>query len=89
MTTSPYGWFDDEQHRNIVTKVMKFLHTTDDHFVVGLQILSEFVSKMVANCVPPGNCRIVSRRVALWIFQVALNSVKQLQMHNFGGATPQ
>ncbi|KAI9921848.1 hypothetical protein PsorP6_001060 [Peronosclerospora sorghi] len=90
-----YGWFDGEQHREIVAEVTKFLQATIDHCVIGLQILSELVTEM--NLPIPGRNMTFHRKIAvsfredslLRIFQVALTSIKQLQMHNLRGATPQ
>ncbi|TDH72778.1 hypothetical protein CCR75_000536 [Bremia lactucae] len=90
-----YGWFDDEQHREIVTEVTKFLQATVDHCVIGLQILSELVTEI--NLPVPGRTVTYHRKIAVSfredvlfrIFQVALTSIKQLQLHNLRGATPQ
>lgn len=90
-----YGWFDDEQHREIVTEVTKFLQATVDHCVLGLQILSELVSEM--NQPVPGRNITFHRKIAVSfredslfrIFQVALTSIKQLQVHNLRVATLQ
>ncbi|KAF1791887.1 Armadillo-type fold [Phytophthora cactorum] len=90
-----YGWFDDEQHREIVAEVTKFLQATVDHCVIGLQILSELVTEM--NLPVAGRNITFHRKIAVSfredslfrIFQVALTSIKQLQMHNIRGATPQ
>ncbi|EEY55154.1 exportin-like protein [Phytophthora infestans T30-4] len=90
-----YGWFDDEQHREIVAEVTKFLQATVDHCVIGLQILSELVTEM--DLPVAGRNITFHRKIAVSfredslfrIFQVALTSIKQLQMHNIRGATPQ
>ncbi|CAI5723453.1 hypothetical protein KXD40_000640 [Peronospora effusa] len=90
-----YGWFDDEQHREIVAEVTKFLQATVDHCVIGLQILSELVTEMSLPIVGRNitfhrKSAVSFREDSLFrIFQVALTSIKQLQMHNIGGATPQ
>ncbi|KAE9016975.1 Exportin-7-A [Phytophthora fragariae] len=90
-----YGWFDDEQHREIVTEVTKFLQATVDHCVIGLQILSELVTEM--NLPVAGRNITFHRKIAVSfredslfrVFQVALTSIKQLQLHNIRGASPQ
>lgn len=89
-----FGWFDDEQHREIVNEVTKFLQATVDHCVIGLQILNELVTEM--NLPVAGRNITFHRKIAVSfredslyrIFQVALTTLKQLQVHNILGATP-
>jgi exportin-7 len=89
-----YGWFDDDQHREIVGEVTKFLQATVDHCIIGLQILSELVTEM--NAPVPGRNITFHRKIAVSfredslyrIFQVSLTTLKQLQLHNIVGATP-
>ncbi|KAJ0402462.1 hypothetical protein ATCC90586_009282 [Pythium insidiosum] len=89
-----FGWFDDEQHREIVDEVTKFLQATVDHCIIGLQILNELVTEM--NLPVAGRNITFHRKIAVSfreealfrIFQVSLTTLRQLQMHNIGGATP-
>ncbi|TYZ58875.1 hypothetical protein PybrP1_005973, partial [[Pythium] brassicae (nom. inval.)] len=89
-----FGWFDDEQHREIVGEVTKFLQATVDHCLIGLQILNELVTEM--NLPVAGRNLTFHRKIAVSfredalfrIFQVALTTLKQLQVHNIRGATP-
>jgi exportin-7 len=88
-----FGWFDDEQHREIVNEVTKFLQATVDHCIIGLQILNELVTEM--NLPVAGRNVAFHRKIAVSfredalfrIFQVSLTTLKQLQMHNIAGAT--
>ncbi|GLE09040.1 hypothetical protein PINS_up020585 [Pythium insidiosum] len=88
-----FGWFDDEQHREIVDEVTKFLQATVDHCIIGLQILNELVTEM--NLPVAGRNITFHRKIAVSfreealfrIFQVSLTTLRQLQMHNIGGAT--
>lgn len=89
-----FGWFDDEQHREIVNEVTKFLQATVDHCIIGLQILNELVTEM--NLPVAGRNITFHRKIAVSfredslyrIFQVALTTLKQLHVHNIRGATP-
>lgn len=89
-----YGWFDDEQHREIVSEVTKFLQATVDHCIIGLQILSELVTEV--NLPVAGRNITFHRKIAVSfreeslfpIFQVALTTLRQLQLHNILGASP-
>ncbi|KAF1334127.1 Exportin-like protein, partial [Globisporangium splendens] len=89
-----FGWFDDEQHREIVNEVTKFLQATVDHCIIGLQILNELVTEM--NLPVAGRNITFHRKIAVSfredslyrIFQLSLTTLKQLHMHNILGATP-
>lgn len=82
------GWFDDPQHREITQEVTKFLQATVEHCILGLYILNELVIEMnqpiLGKTLTSHRKTAVSfREVALFhIFQVALTSLRQLQMRN-------
>lgn len=88
------GWFDGTQHREITQEVTKFLQATVDHSVIGLQILNELVTEM--NQPIPGHTLTVHRKTAVsfrevalfHIFQVALTTLRQVNMHVMN-ATPE
>ncbi|RHY29255.1 hypothetical protein DYB32_005303 [Aphanomyces invadans] len=89
-----FGWFDDEQFRELNHEVSKFLQATVDHCIIGLQILNELVTEM--NQPVSGRNLTFHRKIAVafreaslyHIFQVALTTVKTLQMKNIPGASP-
>ncbi|KAH9161707.1 hypothetical protein LEN26_001316 [Aphanomyces euteiches] len=88
-----FGWFDDEQFRELNHEVSKFLQATVDHCIIGLQILNELVTEM--NQPVSGRNLTFHRKIAVafreaslyHIFQVALTTVKTLQMKNIPGAS--
>lgn len=88
-----FGWFDDEQHREILSEVTKFLQATVDHCIIGLQILNELVTEM--NSPVAGRNIAFHRKIAVsfreealfQIFQVALATLRQLHLNNVVGAT--
>ncbi|TMW66006.1 hypothetical protein Poli38472_003771 [Pythium oligandrum] len=90
-----FGWFDDEHHREIVSEVTKFLQATVDHCLIGLQILNELVTEM--NLPVAGRNVTFHRKIAVSfreealfrIFQVSLTTLKQLQLNNIVGSTPE
>ncbi|EQC37130.1 hypothetical protein SDRG_05357 [Saprolegnia diclina VS20] len=89
-----FGWFDDEQFRELNLEVSKFLQATVDHCIIGLQILNELVTEM--NQPVTGRNLTFHRKIAVafrdaslfHIFQVALTTVKTLHMKSIPGATP-
>ena len=42
------GWFESDEHRNILDEVSKFLHATPTHLLIGLQLFSQLVAEMNA-----------------------------------------
>ncbi|KAF0719560.1 Aste57867_954 [Aphanomyces stellatus] len=88
-----FGWFDDEQFRELNHEVSKFLQATVDHCIIGLQILNELVTEM--NQPVSGRNLTFHRKIAVafreaslfHIFQVALSTVETLQMKNIPGAS--
>jgi exportin-7 len=88
-----FGWFDDDQFKELNHEVSKFLQATVDHCIIGLQILNELVTEM--NQPVSGRNLSFHRKIAVafreaslfHIFQVALTTVKTLQMKNIPGAS--
>ncbi|OQS03410.1 exportin, partial [Thraustotheca clavata] len=88
-----FGWFDDEQFRELNHEVSKFLQATVDHCIIGLQILNELVTEM--NQPVSGRNLTFHRKIAVafrdaslfHIFQVALTTVKTLHLKSIPGAT--
>lgn len=80
------GWFDDPQHREITQEVTKFLQATVEHCILGLRMLKDLVAEM--NQPTRGYSLTQHRRAAvsfrdlslLRIFQLAMTSLKQLQV---------
>lgn len=79
------GWFDDVEHRELVTEVTKFLQGTIDHNFIGLRILSSLVDEM--NIPTSGRTLTQHRKVAVSfrdnslfsVFQIALTTLKHIQ----------
>ena len=42
------GWFESDEHRNILDEVSKFLHATPTHLLIGLRLFSQLVAEMNA-----------------------------------------
>ncbi|CAI2183999.1 8336_t:CDS:10 [Funneliformis geosporum] len=45
-TITKVGWFEDDEFKNITNELSKFIQSTVDHRIVGLQVLSTIVSEM-------------------------------------------
>lgn len=85
-----FGWSDGEAHRTIVDDVSRFLDASEEHCVIGLQVLSRLVSEM--NTVPPGIRKTFShsqsRKIAisfrdlllLKIFKISIATLNKLSL---------
>lgn len=80
-----FAWFDDPSHQDITDNVAKFLEATVPHFIIGLKILNELINEM--NQSTGGHLTLTQHRkiaisfrdkALLRIFQISLNSLKQL-----------
>ena len=89
--TVKLGWFEDDQHRNIVDDGKKFLGMNSlDHYLLGLRVLNQLVAEM--NQPLPGRsltqhrkCAVSFRDIGLLsIFQTALSSLREFgpNMHD-------
>ncbi|GBC18414.2 uncharacterized protein OCT59_006460 [Rhizophagus irregularis] len=45
-TITKVGWFEDDEFKNITNELSKFIQSTVDHRIVGLQVLSTVVAEM-------------------------------------------
>ncbi|XP_054783087.1 uncharacterized protein LOC129290362 isoform X1 [Prosopis cineraria] len=81
-----FGWFDDDQFRDLVKESMSFLsQATPGHYAIGLKILNQLISEM--NQANTGFPATHHRRVAcsfrdqclFQIFQISLTSLHQLK----------
>lgn len=85
------GWFDDQQHREIVQEVSKFLEASINHCVIGLRILNNLVDEL--NIPITGRTLTQHRKTAvsfrdqslLDIFNAAFRVLQQLQMNAVHG----
>lgn len=90
---SKLGWFDSVEHRGIVDEITKFLQATVDHHIVGLRVLNALVDEM--NVPTTGRTLTHHRKIAVsfrdtslfQIFQIAITTLRHLQMRTIGGAT--
>ncbi|CAN4112650.1 unnamed protein product [Withania somnifera] len=80
-----YGWFEDDNFREVVKESTSFLNQTASRYAIGLKILNQLVSEM--NQPSPGLPSAQHRRVAcsfrdqslLQVFQISLTSMAQLK----------
>ncbi|CAN0236331.1 unnamed protein product [Discosporangium mesarthrocarpum] len=70
------GWFDDQQHREVVDAVMRFLQATNDHYVIGLKILNQLVEEL--NIPTSGRTLPQHRKTAVSFRDVCLFPVFQV-----------
>ena len=79
------GWFDSNEHREIVDEIMKFLDASIDHSLIGLKLCNSLVDEM--NTPIPGRTLTLHRKAAvsfrdqtlLQIFQVAIATLRSIQ----------
>jgi exportin-7 len=84
------GWFDSQEHRDIIDEIHKFLEATIDHTLIGLKLLKSLVDEMNTPIV--GRTLTLHRKTAvsfrdqtlLQIFQVAITSLRKLQSSSKG-----
>jgi exportin-7 len=89
---SKLGWFDSPEHRLIVEEIGKFLDAPVDHNLIGLKLLISLVDEM--NSPTGGRTLTVHRKTAvsfrdqvlLSIFQIAINTLRKLQLRAKGTA---
>jgi len=78
------GWFENEQHREIIKEVTQFLQASPTHKLIGFRIINQLVAEM--NQPSPGRSLTSHRKIAVsfrdqalfQIFQISLTSLKQL-----------
>ena len=88
------GWFDCNEHREIIDEITKFLEATVDHKIIGFKLLNALVDEM--NTPTTGRTLTVHRKTAVsfrdhslyQIFEIALSTLRQLQSRTFGNLTP-
>lgn len=88
---SKLGWFDGQEHREIVTDVGNFLSGSVDHHIVGLKVLRALVEEMN---IPNSNRTLtVHRKTAVSFrdhalfnaFQISVQTLKRVQNKEFQG----
>ena len=89
------GWFDGQEHREIVTDIGTFLEGSVDHYIVGLKVLKSLVDEMN---IPNGNRTLtVHRKTAVSFrdqslyntFQISIQTLKKVQNREFLGVPPE
>jgi exportin-7 len=87
------GWFDCNEHREIIEEITKFLEATIDHKIIGLKLLNALVDEM--NTATTGRTLTVHRKTAVsfrdhalyQIFQISISTLRQLQSRTLGNLT--
>lgn len=84
------GWTDGEAHRTIVDDVSRFLDASEEHCIIGLQVLSRLVSEM--NTITPGIRRTFthsqSRKVALSFRDLLLLKIFNISLATLAKLSP-
>jgi exportin-7 len=87
------GWFDCNEHREIIDEITKFLEATVEHKIIGLKLLNALVDEM--NTPTTGRTLTVHRKTAVsfrdhalyQIFQISISTLRQLQTRALGNLT--
>jgi exportin-7 len=87
------GWFDCNEHREIIDEITKFLEATIEHKIIGLKLLNALVDEM--NTPTTGRTLTVHRKTAVsfrdhalyQIFQISISTLRQLQTRALGNLT--
>lgn len=87
------GWFDSQEHRDILEEIKKFLDASPEHTLVGIKLLISLVDEM--NTLNAGRSLTAHRKSAvsfrdqslLQIFQVAINTLRNFQVRIKGTLT--
>jgi exportin-7 len=80
------GWFEAQEHRDIVNEISKFLEASVDHNIIGMRLLYSLVDEM--NTVTPGKTITVHRKCAvsfrdqglLQIFQICITTLNNIRL---------
>lgn len=81
------GWFDSQEHRQIIEETTKFLEATISHHIIGLKILNQLIEEM--NTPTNGRTLTAHRKTAVsfrdlslfQIFQISITTLRQLHTH--------
>lgn len=85
------GWFDSQDHRDIIEETKKFLENTVDHQIVGLKLLNALVDEI--NTPTAGRTLTVHRKTAVSFrdhalfqaFQVSIQTLLKLKAQAISG----
>lgn len=88
------GWFDSNEHREIIEETSKFLQATIDHQLIGIRLLFALVEEM--NSPTTGRTLTLHRKTAVSFrdnalyqtFKIAITTLQQIQTRQIVGATP-